>query len=170
MTKTKKSLMQFSSQPSETLSIKRLERILNAENSQPRLVGSNGEEILLPESVYTALQQVIQAMASGQSITIVPQDREMTTQQAADFLNVSRPYLIKLLEQGEIPYSKVGSHRRVGSKELIAYKAQRNAERRQHLSNLTSFLEEEGFYDEDKGSPSSSIDAIVIPNENREPL
>jgi excisionase family DNA binding protein len=149
MTKTKKSLMQFSSQPSETLSIKRLERILNAENAQPRLVGSNGEEILLPESVYTALQQVIQAMASGQSITIVPQDREMTTQQAADFLNISRPYLIKLLEQGEIPYSKVGSHRRVASKELIAYKAQRNAERRQHLSNLTSFLEEEGFYDKD---------------------
>lgn len=146
---TKKTPIQVSTRPSETLSIKRLERILNAEKSQPRLVGSNGEEILLPESVYTALQKVIHAMASGQAITIVPQDQEMTTQQAADFLNVSRPYLIKLLEQGEISYNKVGSHRRVCSQELIAYKKQRNAERRQHLNNLTSFLEDEGFYDGD---------------------
>jgi excisionase family DNA binding protein len=71
----------------------------------------------------------------------------MTTQQAADFLNVSRPYLIKLLEQGEIPYIKVGSHRRIRFEDLMEYKQQRNSKRREGLKELTEFLQDEGFYD-----------------------
>lgn len=149
MLKEHRASVQITAQKHETLSIKRLERILDAENSQPRLVASTGEEILLPESVYNALRQVIHAMASGQAIIIVPHDREMTTQEAADFLNVSRPYLIKLLEQEEIPYIKVGSHRRVRSQDIMAYKKQRDAQRRKHLNELTAFLQDEGFYDED---------------------
>lgn len=132
-----------------TEAVKQLERILASKNLHPRLVGSDGEEILLPEPVYDALCQVVRAMASGQKVTIVPSDREMTTQEAADFLNVSRPYLIKLLEQGEIPYTKVGSHRRICSQDVLTYKQQRDAKRRQKLSEITAFLQEEGFYDED---------------------
>lgn len=154
MVKQLKGSVHLSPQQRETSSLKRLERLLEAENSQPRLVGSSGEGIFLPESVYNALRQIIHAMASGQTITLVPEDREMTTQAAADFLNVSRPYLIKLLEQGEIPYIKVGSHRRVRSQDIMAYKKQRDAQRRQQLSEFTAFLQEEGFYDED----SSEID------------
>lgn len=141
--------MEFTAHNRETLSIKHLERLLEAEGLQPRLIGSGGEEILLPESVYNALRQVIHAMASGKAITIVPRDREMTTQEAADFLNVSRPYLIKLLEQGEIPYTMVGKHRRICSQDVLAYKQQRNVQRRKHLSEFTNFLQEEGFYDEE---------------------
>lgn len=149
MLKEHRTSVKFTAEERETPQIKRLERLLNAQKSQPRLVGSSGEEILLPDSVYQALEQVIHAMASGQAITLVPSDREMTTQQAADFLNVSRPYLIKLLEQGDIPYTKIRTHRRVRSQDIMAYKQQRDAQRRQHLSEFTAFLEDEGFYDQE---------------------
>ena len=148
MLRENKASVQLTAQKHETLQIKRLERMLEAENSQPRLVGSSGEEIQLPESVYNLLRQVIHAMASGQTITIAPHDRELTTQEAADFLNVSRPYLIKLLDQENIPYTKVGSHRRIRSQDIMAYKQQRDAERHKHLNELTAFLQDEGFYGE----------------------
>ncbi|MDZ8051169.1 MAG: helix-turn-helix domain-containing protein [Aulosira sp. ZfuVER01] len=90
-------------------------------------------------------------MALGQAVAVVPEERELTTQQAANFLNVSRPYLIKLLEQGEIPYIQVGSHRRVLFDDLKKYKQQRDTERQQGLKELTQFFEEEGLYAEEAG-------------------
>ena len=131
----------------EAQALKELERILRVEGSQTRLVGGNGEQITIPNSVYQVLLQVIQAMASGQAISIVPLEREMTTQQAADFLNVSRPYLIKLLEQGEIRYTMVGSHRRVFFEDLLRYKEQRDLKRDQLLKELTQMSQEAGFYE-----------------------
>lgn len=130
----------------EAYYIKQLNRLFHTGTSQPKLVGGNGEEILLPESVYQALRQVVSALADGQAVSLVPQDREMTTQEAADLLNVSRPYLIKLLEQGDIPYICVGSHRRIRSQDLIDYKNKRNVGRRTKIRELTEFLQEEGFY------------------------
>ena len=72
---------------------------------------------------------------------------ELTTQQAADILNVSRPFLVKLLDEGAIPYRTVGSHRRIRFKDLIIYREQRKVKRRQGLKELTQFLQEEGFYE-----------------------
>ena len=106
----------------EAQSIKELERILSVKDFQAKLVGANGERINIPEPIYQVLLQVVQAMASGKAISIIPQQQELTTQQAAEFLSVSRPYLIKLLEQGEIPHIKVGSHRRVRFDDLMNYK------------------------------------------------
>lgn len=134
-------------QQEEVQSIKQLERVLKTEGLQAKLVGGNGEQITIPNSVYQVLRDVVHAMALGHAISIVPQNHEMTTQQAADFLNVSRPYLIKLLEQGEIPYIKVGSHRRIRFEDLMEYKQQRNSKRREGLKELTEFLQDEGFYD-----------------------
>ncbi|MCC3414459.1 MULTISPECIES: helix-turn-helix domain-containing protein [unclassified Microcoleus] len=74
-------------------------------------------------------------------------NRELTTQQAADILNVSRPFLVKLLDEGAIPCVKVGSHRRIQLKDLIIYQEQRKVKRRQGLKELTQFLQEEGFYE-----------------------
>ena len=74
-------------------------------------------------------------------------NRQLTTQQAADILNVSRLFLVKLLEEGAIPYIKVGSHRRIRFKDLIIYREQRKVMRRRGLKELTQFLQEEGFYD-----------------------
>lgn len=141
-------------QDQEASSIKQIERILQLEGSQPKLVGANGEEITIPDSVYRVLRQVVHAMASGKVISIVIQEQELTTQQAAEMLNISRPYLIKLLEQGEIPYIMVGTHRRVRFEDLMKYKQQRDNKRRQGLKELTEFLQDEGFYDED----SSELD------------
>jgi excisionase family DNA binding protein len=128
--------------------IAQLEQILSLESSQLRLVTTNGEEIAIPESVYSVLGQVVRAMASGQAISIVRHNRELTTQEAANILNVSRPFLVKLLENGEIPHIKVGSHRRILFQDVMIYKEQRKVKRRQGLKELTQFLQDEGFYEE----------------------
>ncbi|MGB8689786.1 MAG: helix-turn-helix domain-containing protein [Microcoleus sp.] len=134
-------------QEKEQESIAQLAQILSRESAQPKLVTSNGEEILIPESVCNILRQAVQAMAAKQAVSIVLHDRELTTQQAADILNVSRPFLVKLLDEGAIPYIKVGSHRRIQLKDLIIYQEQRKVMRRQGLNELTQFLQEEGFYE-----------------------
>lgn len=131
----------------EAQSIKELERILSVKDFQAKLVGANGERINIPEPIYQVLLQVVHAMASGKAISIIPQQQELTTQQAAEFLNVSRPYLIKLLEQGEIPHIKVGSHRRVRFDDLMNYKQQRDVKRDQLLTELTQMSQEAGFYE-----------------------
>ncbi|MBD0264436.1 MAG: helix-turn-helix domain-containing protein [Tolypothrix sp. T3-bin4] len=131
----------------EAQSIKELERILSVKDFQAKLVGANGERINIPEPIYQVLLQVVHAMASGKAISIIPQQQELTTQQAAEFLNVSRPYLIKLLEHGEIPHIKVGSHRRVRFDDLMNYKQQRDVKRDQLLTELTQMSQEAGFYE-----------------------
>ncbi|MEH2320303.1 helix-turn-helix domain-containing protein [Nostoc sp.] len=131
----------------EAQSIKELERILSVKDFQAKLVGANGEKINIPEPIYQVLLQVVHAMASGKAISIIPQQQELTTQQAAEYLNVSRPYLIKLLEQGEIPHIKVGSHRRVRFDDLMNYKQQRDVKRDQLLTELTQMSQEAGFYE-----------------------
>ncbi|MBD2567271.1 helix-turn-helix domain-containing protein [Anabaena lutea FACHB-196] len=141
-------------QEQEQSSIKHLERILQLEGSQPKLVGADGKEIHIPESVYQVLHQAVHALASGKVISVVIQDKELTTQKAADLLKISRPHLIKLLDLGEIPCIRVGTHRRVRFDDLMKYKEQRNIKRREGLKQFTQFLEAEGFYDDE----SSELD------------
>lgn len=131
----------------EQLSIKHLENLLKVQPSQPKLVAADGKEIIIPSSVYKVLLEAIHAMALGKAISIVPQEQKLTTQKAADLLNVSRPHLIKLLEQGEIPYITVGTHRRVRFDDLMKYKKQRDAKRSQLLQEMIDISEEAGLYD-----------------------
>ncbi|MEZ2228194.1 helix-turn-helix domain-containing protein [Microcoleus sp.] len=135
-------------QEKEQESIAQLAQILSRESAQLKLVESNGKEIIIPPSVYKLLGQVVGAMASGQAISLVLHNRELTTQEAADILNVSRPFLVKLLEKGEIPYIKVGSHRRILFQHLMTYKQQRKVQRRQLLDQLIEMTEEAGLYEE----------------------
>ena len=86
-------------------------------------------------------------MASDRAVSIVRYNRELTTQQAANILNLSRPFLVKLLDEGAIPCIKVGSNRRIQLKDLIIYREQRKVMRREGLKELTQFLQEEGFYE-----------------------
>jgi excisionase family DNA binding protein len=139
--------MAISPQPAEAASLHHLERLLASGSSQARLIGINGETEILPESIYQVLCQVVRAMAAGNSISLVPSHRELTTQEAADTLNVSRPYLIGLLEKGEIPFTKVGSHRRIRLQDIMTYQQKRDRNRRQTLREFTGFLQDEGFYD-----------------------
>jgi len=81
------------------------------------------------------------------TITLIPHDKELTTKEAADILNFSRPFLIRLLDRDEIPYHRVGTHRRLRVEDVLAYREQRAAHRREKLRELTSLSEEvEGGY------------------------
>lgn len=86
---------------------------------------------------FTLLQKILDLMARGKSITIVPTDESLTTQQAARMLNVSRPHVVKLLEAGEIPFKMVGSHRRIFLKDLEAYEKKIAKKREKQLRFLT---------------------------------
>jgi excisionase family DNA binding protein len=127
--------------------LERLESLLNQEGAAFRVVGAQGREVELPESVVDILRQAAHALAHRKIVTIVSLNRELTTQQAADLLNVSRPYLIQLLERGDIPYTKTGTHRRIAFDDVMRYKTQRDAERKQALAELIQINEELGLYD-----------------------
>lgn len=122
--------------------------------SRPRLISSTGEEIELPESVFQLLRQMVHDLAQGNSVTIVPVHQELTTQEAADIVNVSRQYLVELLEAGAIPFTLVGTHRRIRFGDLMDYKEQRDATRRKGLSRLTKKSQELGLY----GKSDQTID------------
>jgi excisionase family DNA binding protein len=114
----------------------------------PRLVGPRGEELSLPEPIYHLLERIVQVLARGQAVTLVPVGQLVTTQQAADLLNMSRQYLVRLLDENQIPYSKVGRHRRLKIEDVLAYKARRSATRKTKLAELMQIAEEAGAYDE----------------------
>ncbi|WP_036487000.1 helix-turn-helix domain-containing protein [Myxosarcina sp. GI1] len=111
---------------------------------------NSGEEKLLtiPTVAYELMIEILSEIAQGNAVTIVPIEAELTTQQAANILNVSRPYLTKLLDSGEIPHYKVGQHRRVLAEEVYKYKAEIDARRSKSLDELTSLSEELELYDE----------------------
>jgi excisionase family DNA binding protein len=110
-----------------------------------RLLGPNGETIDLPASAYEALKAVAGAMAQGLTITLVPHGKQLTTQQAADLLHVSRPSLVKLVEDGKIAFHKVGTHRRLKIEDVLRYRAERAEERRKALQELTELSEDIGY-------------------------
>jgi excisionase family DNA binding protein len=94
------------------------------------------ETIELPAGAVKLLVEILEDMASGRAVTIVPQNAELTTQQAADFLNVSRPFLVQLLEEQKLPYRKVGTHRRLRFEDVFLYKEKIDLERRKVLDAL----------------------------------
>jgi excisionase family DNA binding protein len=138
----------------DTQTIKRLEVML--EQAHPKLVGMDGEEIPLPDSVYQVLRQVTHLMAAGRAISLVPYDHFLSSQEAAELLNVSRPYVYTLLDRNQIPFIKVGTHRRIRFEDLMAYKRRRDVQRRESLSELAAFSQELGFYE---AADSSAVES-----------
>lgn len=121
---------------SEAAQVVNLERYLAENRGAPALVGPDGEKLPLPKSVYTVLMAVLKEMAKGNSVAVVPVHHELTTQEAADLLNVSRPFLVSLLEREEIPYTMVGTHRRIRFTDLMEYRKHRDETRSAALSRL----------------------------------
>lgn len=99
------------------------------------------QEVAVPRQAVNLLVEVLGQLANGNAVTIVPVQAELTTQQAADVLNVSRPHLVALLERGALPYRRVGSHRRILARDLFAYREQDEVNRRKAMAALTQEAE-----------------------------
>jgi excisionase family DNA binding protein len=102
--------------------------------------------LALPASAGNLLYEILRQMAAGNTVSVHSLSAELTTQQAADYLNVSRPYLIKLLDEGHIPSYKVGTHRRVRLGDIATYKQEDDARRHAALNELTALSQEMGLY------------------------
>ncbi len=100
------------------------------------------ESIAVPASAFALLFRILNEMAAGHAVTLVPSESELTTQQAAEVLSVSRPYVVRLLEEGAIPHRKVGTHRRVLLADLLEYKSRDADERLKVLDELAAQAQE----------------------------
>ena len=105
------------------------------------------ERITLPMSALRLLSDILKAMSEGNPVSIMPIATEVTTQKAAEMLGCSRPYLVKLLEENVIPYTKVGKHRRIMFKDVVEYKNKMKAEQKQNIIDIMNDDEEDGLYD-----------------------
>lgn len=103
---------------------------------------TEGETVTIPVAALNLLTEILTQMAAGNAVSVVSMKQELTTQEAADILQVSRPYLVELLESGEIPYRKVGSRRRVLTADVINYKNRIDAARMETLAELSAQAQE----------------------------
>lgn len=132
--------------PRDAVVLEAVERLLSSGDDVLRIAAATGE-VELPGELRSVLSTVVASMRRGQAVTIVPHAMRLTTQQAADLLGVSRPTLVKLLEDGRIPYETPNRHRRIRLADLLDYQATRQAERRQALDDLTAAAQQTGTYD-----------------------
>ncbi len=120
----------------------------NYHNRINKLISADGEELHVSDNLFKILREILPLLETGRTtVTISPNNAEMTTQEAADFLNVSRPYLIKLLDCGDISYTRTGSHRRIKVKDVMEYKQKKESQRYKALGELTSIMQEHGLFD-----------------------
>ena len=103
---------------------------------------NSGEAVPIPISAFRLLIDILEQMAQGNGVTLIPHQTELTTQQAAELLKVSRPYLVNLLESGAIPFRKVGKHRRVLERNVLAYKEKIDNRRMEVLDELAAQAQE----------------------------
>jgi excisionase family DNA binding protein len=123
-------------------------------NRRPRraarcqLVGPDRIAVDIPDAVFHVLVRVAEVMARGDAVTVVPIGQALTTQQAAHLLNVSRQYVVRLLDEGRLPFTRTGTHRRLKIEDVLAFKAMRDDERRRALDDLAAESEDVGGYAE----------------------
>lgn len=114
---------------------------------KPALVDEQGRQTEIPPVLFETMTRVLQMMKRGSAIIMLPEDETFTTQAAANYLGVSRQFLVGLVEAGEIPFHKVGTHRRIVFKDLLDYDHRRNAARRESLRKLSQEVSAAGLYD-----------------------
>jgi excisionase family DNA binding protein len=138
-------------QPTEEVSAlaadasRRLFRVIGASQRETcvvRFESAPDEPVVLPAAVVRLLGALLTELAKGNAVTLMPHHAELTTQEAADLLNISRPFLVRLLEEGQLPHHKVGTHRRVRFADLMTYKRHRDAESEVALSELAALSQD----------------------------
>lgn len=121
---------------------KRSAKMKEPKESIFRLEDPDGVTYAIPKSMLTLLSRIIKELANGNAVTVVPFGKELTTQQAADILNVSRQYLVRLLERGDIPFNKVGTHRRLQLSDVLAYRKNKKINKEEQLRKLSQLGQE----------------------------
>lgn len=118
------------------------------------LLGPDGQTVPLPLEAFNVLRDVVEAMQRGKAITVAPVDQMLTTQEAANFLGISRPTVVKLLDEDALPYEKTagGRHRRVRLQDVVAYQERKRGERRAALQGLVEEASSAGLYEQDAES------------------
>ena len=122
------------------------ETLLRVLGDGAAIVSPSGERFEMPESLVRYLVHAAEAMRQGRSVALVPEKETLTTQEAADHLAVSRPFLIGLLEKGEIPFTMTGTHRRVRFADVMTYRLARDIARRQALDAVFDAIDADGLY------------------------
>lgn len=113
----------------------------------PRLVGPDGAAIELPRDIHALLVSIVENLKAGNGVSVIPLHAELTTVEAAELLNVSRPFLIKQLEAGALPHHLVGTHRRLRLADVLAYRDRLDTNANEALSALSQEAEDLGLYD-----------------------
>ena len=126
-------------------SLKTLRRKKLKRKSKIRLKIDEGEEIIIPNKAFDFLKQFLESMSEGDPVSLLANDEELTTQEAANILKVSRPHLIKLLETGKIPFLKVGTHRRILLKDIQIYREELLKEQSKYLDELSQLAQEDNL-------------------------
>ena len=120
-----------------------------------KLVGPDGSQLDIPAELYELLRDVVGALSQGMAVSIAPHNTMLTTQEAADLLNISRPTLVRLLTDGEIPHSLRGRHRRVLLRDILDYSESTRTERRRALDQMAVDAEDDDLYEITLDSPPS---------------
>jgi excisionase family DNA binding protein len=131
--------------PAEQEQIRDFGRVLN--QGAPALVAASGERLVFPPTVYQVFRKLVEIMSEGRSVTLLPDDRVVTTQRAADLLGMSRPFFIKLLDTGAMAHHRVGNQRRVYLRDVLEFARKRDEERQRALDCLSRQAFEAGLYD-----------------------
>jgi excisionase family DNA binding protein len=118
----------------------------HGELQPPELVLSDGSRLLIPEPLAEVLREVAQSLAEGHAVTVVPRHTTLTTQQAAEFLGISRPTFVKLLEDGALPFTQPGRHRRIRLDDVLAYRSRVRQARSEALDELAALSEDMDLY------------------------
>lgn len=134
----------------ERRSLSRAEQLLKSRGGNlPKVTMEvEGHQVELPGSAVQHLRRLVSRLARGQEVAVFTPQESLTTQEAAEILHVSRPYLIGLLDKGLIPYYRLRSHRRIRLEDLLAFRERFDAERHAALDELSRLSQEAGLYDE----------------------
>ncbi len=142
--------LELPSEETTRVAVEAVRSLADLQRRRPTLVevvadGDSGARVTVPVEAFELLVEVLTHLSNGHGVSVMPVKAEFTTQQAADYLNVSRPFLIKLLDSGEIPHRKVGTHRRVLLSDLVAYKRIDDARRKDAVDALAAQAQELGL-------------------------
>ena len=130
--------------PQDAEKLQDVERLLL--RGRVKLTGPKGENMSIPEPLYSLLKVAVRDLTHGRTLMLIPEEKQLTTQQAAELLGVSRPFLIRLLNAGEMPFSLVGRHRRIKLSDVIGY-SKRKTDRKAALDKMARDAYEAGLYD-----------------------